>query len=67
MLRNLLRRRARPPRTSLAAALPRAHREHGPRWRRSLAWAALVTLVASALYFSIAERDVRVPAPAVVR
>jgi hypothetical protein len=67
MLRNLLRRRARPPRTNLASALPRTPRDRGPRWRRSLAWAALVTLVASALYFSIAERDVQTPAPVLVR
>jgi len=67
MLRNLLRRRARPSRTSLTAVLPRPHRKRAPSWRRSLVWAALVTLVASALYFSIAEREVESPAPVLVR
>ena len=67
MLRHLLRRRARLSHTSLTSALPRPHRERAPAWRRSLVWAALVTLVASALYFSIAEREVESPAPALVR
>lgn len=67
MLRHLLRRRARPSRTSLVAALPRARQPmSAARWRRSLAWAALLTLVASALYFSLADPDVSGPAPGVM-
>ena len=29
----------------------------GRRWRRHLVWAALFTLIVSALYFSVAGRD----------
>ena len=32
-------------------------RERPKPWRRPLTWVALLTLVASALYFSVADRD----------
>ena len=49
-----LRRRNRRPRTVTAPAKPHL-KIRTPRWRRSLAWAALLTLVASALYFSMGD------------
>ena len=70
MLRNLLRRRSRRSRTSIAPPIiNRAHlREKPPPWRRPLAWAALLTLIASALYFSVTDRSIEgaigAPSPA---
>jgi hypothetical protein len=65
MFRHLLRRRARRSRTAPVGALLRTqHRDTPPAWRRPLAWAALLTLVASALYFSVTDRDVDKPTPA---
>lgn len=62
MFPHILRRRVRRSRTSMAPwrAPPR---ERSPRFRRSLAWVALLTLVASALYFSVAERGSPPDAP----
>jgi hypothetical protein len=55
MFRHLLRRRGRRSRTSLVP--PHLHqRDKPPPWRRPLTWAALITLVVSALYFSVADR-----------
>jgi hypothetical protein len=57
MFPHILRRRARRSRTSVAPFMPRPHRERTIPWRRPLTWVALLTLVASALYFSIADRQ----------
>jgi hypothetical protein len=60
MFPHILRRRARRSRPSLTSPhLPR--RERPPPWRRPLTLAALITLVASALYFSVADREPKVP------
>jgi hypothetical protein len=56
MFPHILRRRGRRSRTSIPPLRP-THRDRGPSWRRPLAWAALLTLVASALYFSVADED----------
>jgi hypothetical protein len=61
MFPHILRRRARRSRTSVAPFMPRPPRERPIPWRRPLTWVALLTLVASALYFSIADRT-RAPA-----
>jgi len=55
MFPHILRRRARRSRTSMAPVRPPLRQPRVP-WRRPLTWVALLTLVASALYFSIAER-----------
>jgi hypothetical protein len=66
MFRHLLRRRARRSRTSLIPPHLQHHRDHVDRqrpWRRTLTWAALITLIASALYFSVTDRgDPKTPA-----
>jgi hypothetical protein len=60
MFPHILRRRARRSRTSLTP--PHLHhRDKPPPWRRPLTWAALFTLVASALYFSFADRQTKTP------
>jgi hypothetical protein len=60
MVPHFLRRRARRPRTSLTP--PHLHyRDKPPPWRRPLTWAALLTLIASALYFAVADRGTRTP------
>jgi hypothetical protein len=46
-----LRRRARKSRSN-PVAIKLQHREPARRWRRPLGWAALITLVAAALYFA---------------
>jgi hypothetical protein len=56
MFRHLLRRRSRRSRTSLTP--PHLHHRDKPLpWRRPLTWAALITLIASALYFSVVDRS----------
>jgi hypothetical protein len=45
------------------APLRASVRERPKPWRRRLTWVALLTLVASALYFSIAEDDSPSPTP----
>jgi hypothetical protein len=54
MFRYVLRRRRRMTRTSSSS--PGEGPRKARRWRRQLAWAALFTLVASALYFAVAGR-----------
>jgi len=54
MFRYVLRRRRRMTRTS--SSPPEGDRK-ARRWRRHLAWAALFTLIVSALYFSVAGRS----------
>jgi hypothetical protein len=56
MFPHILRRRVRRSRTSMTP-LRAPPRERPKRWRRPLTWVALLTLVASALYFSLAEPD----------
>jgi len=63
MFPHILRRRVRRSRTSIAP-LRAPPRERPKPWRRPLTWVALLTLVASALYFSVAERDPPSSAPA---
>lgn len=66
MFRHLLHRRARRSRTSLVP--PHLHHREKPLpWRRRLTWAALITLVASALYFSVTDRTQPPTPPADVR
>lgn len=51
MFSHILRRRARRSRTSV---LPRPHaRERRVPWGHPLTWVALLTLIASAIYFSV--------------
>lgn len=65
MFRHLLRRRGRRSRTSLVP--PHLHHRDRPLpWRRRLTWAALITLIASALYFSVAGRGEPETPPAAV-
>ena len=63
MFPHILRRRARRSRTSMAPLRPPS-RERTTRWRRPLTWVALLTLVASALYFSVTDRDAPPTPPA---
>jgi hypothetical protein len=62
MFPHILRRRVRRSRTSMAP-LRASPREPPTAWRRPLTWVALLTLVASALYFSVAERESPAPEP----
>jgi hypothetical protein len=54
-----LRRRARKSRSN-PVSLKLQQREPPRRWRRPLGWAALITLVAAALYFATEKEH---PAP----
>jgi hypothetical protein len=65
MFPNFLRRRARRSRTSVSPfAPPRPRRDRPVPWRGPLTWVALLTLVASALYFAVADRRQTVDPPA---
>lgn len=55
MFRHLLHRRTRRSRPSLTPPARLHPREKPPPWRRPLTWAALITLIASALYFSVTD------------